>query len=253
MGKTLVMFIGPAGSGKSSLVHAYSKWLEEEQHLKVFRVNLDPATEYIPYTPDFDIRLYVDAHRIAKELGLGPNGALVKSMEMISEGIDIVAEAIDKAEADFILIDTPGQMEVFIFRDVAYKLTEALNKYGREFVAVFVLDGDVIRRYEDYAFISIMSVALQARLGIDVVPVINKIDIARGLRLMGDVISDIDEVVEYLKSVGVYGEMLAKIMDTIWLYAKATRVPRVSAKTMEGMEELHRIIHELTCSCGDLT
>jgi GTPase SAR1 family protein len=253
MGKAIVMFLGPAGSGKSTLVYAYSKWLSEEFGLRVYKVNLDTAAEYIPYQPDFDIRMYIDAHRIAKELGLGPNGALVKSMEMLSENVDIVTKAIDNADADFILIDTPGQMEVFIFRDVALKLSQSLGKYGREFVAVFVLDGEVVKRYEDYAFVAIMCVALQARLGVDVVPVINKIDVAENLSLVGDVVSDVEGVVEKLRNKGTYGEMLANIVNTIWLYAKATRVPRVSAKNMLGLEELHRVIHELTCSCGDLT
>lgn len=253
MGKTIVMFLGPAGSGKSSLVHAYSKWLSEEFGLRVYRVNLDTATEYIPYHPDFDIRVYIDAHRIAKELGLGPNGALVRSMEMLSESIELVSRAIGSADADFILIDTPGQMEVFIFRDVAYRLSQGLGRYSREFVAVFVIDGEVVKRYEDYAFVAIMSVAIQARLGVDVVPVINKIDLVKDLSIVGDVVSDVEEVVERLRGGGTYGEMLAKIMDAIWLYAKATRVPRVSAKNMLGLEELHRVIHELTCSCGDLT
>jgi GTPase SAR1 family protein len=253
MGKAIVMFLGPAGSGKSTLVYAYSKWLSEEFGLRVYKVNLDTAAEYIPYQPDFDIRMYIDAHRIAKELGLGPNGALVKSMEMLSENVDIVTKAIDNADADFILIDTPGQMEVFIFRDVALKLSQGLGKYGREFVAVFVLDGEVVKRYEDYAFVAIMCVALQARLGIDVVPVINKIDVAEDLSLVGDVVSDVEGVVEKLRNKGTYGEMLANIVNTIWLYAKATRVPRVSAKNMLGLEELHRVVHELTCSCGDLT
>jgi GTPase SAR1 family protein len=253
MGKAIVMFLGPAGSGKSTLVYAYSKWLSEEFGLRVYKVNLDTAAEYIPYQPDFDIRMYIDAHRIAKELGLGPNGALVKSMEMLSENVDIVTKAIDNADADFILIDTPGQMEVFIFRDVALKLSQSLGKYGREFVAVFVLDGEVVKRYEDYAFVAIMCVALQARLGVDVVPVINKIDVAENLSLVGDVVSDVEGVVEKLRNKGTYGEMLANIVNTIWLYAKATRVPRVSAKNMLGLEELHRVVHELTCSCGDLT
>lgn len=253
MGKAIVMFLGPAGSGKSTLVYAYSKWLSEEFGLRVYKVNLDTAAEYIPYQPDFDIRMYIDAHRIAKELGLGPNGALVKSMEMLGENVDIVTKAIDNADADFILIDTPGQMEVFIFRDVALKLSQSLGKYGREFVAVFVLDGEVVKRYEDYAFVAIMCVALQARLGVDVVPVINKIDVAEDLSLVGDVVSDVEEVVEKLRNKGTYGEMLANIVNTIWLYAKATRVPRVSAKNMLGLEELHRVVHELTCSCGDLT
>lgn len=253
LNKTTVVFVGPAGSGKSTLLSAYSRWLEKEIGARVYRVNLDTAAEYIPYVPDFDVRVYIDAHRIAKEFGLGPNGALVKSMDILAERVDIVEDAIRQADADFVLVDTPGQMEVFIFRDVAPKIFEAVKRVSKDVLALFVLDGEVIKRFEDYAFISIMSVALQARLGVDVVPIINKYDVVPNLELMGDLISDADLVTENLRKSGLYGEMLAKIMDILWLYAKATRVPKVSAKNMQGLEELHRIVHEFTCSCGDLT
>jgi len=164
-----------------------------------------------------------------------------------------IFEDLKHIDTDFILIDTPGQMEVFIFRDIAIKLVNELKKLSNNVVAVFVLDADVIKRYEDYAFISIMSTALQARMGIDVVPVINKIDLAQSLLIVGDTISDIDMVIESIRNKGLYGEMLSNILNIIWQYAKATRVPRVSAKEFIGIEELHRIIHELTCACGDLT
>jgi len=247
------MFIGPAGCGKSTLVYAYSSWLVKEFGASVFKVNLDTAAEYIPYEPDFDVSFYINAHRIAKEFGLGPNGALVKSMDMLAENTRIIEKAIGDANADFILVDTPGQMEVFIFRDVAPKIVEVFKRVANNVLALFILDAGVIKRVEDYVFTSIMSVALQARLGIDVVPVINKIDVYPNLELIGDVISDVDIVTEKLRNSGLYGEMLSKVMDVIWLYSKATRVPRVSAKNMQGLEELHRIVHELTCSCGDLT
>ncbi|MEM5822895.1 MAG: ATP/GTP-binding protein, partial [Ignisphaera sp.] len=219
----------------------------------VYKINLDPAAEYIPYTPDFDVRSIVDAHKVAIEYGLGPNGALVKSMDILANKMEIIEAVLRRVTSDFVLIDTPGQMEIFIFRDIAIKLVDVLRKASRESVVIFVIDADIIRRYEDYAFIAIMSVAIQARLGIDVVPIINKVDLAPRIDITGDVVSDVDVVAEKLKKLGTYGEMLSGVLNTIWLYAKATRVPKVSAKTMENIEELHRVVHELTCACGDLT
>jgi len=253
LGKTIVVFIGPAGSGKSTLIYAYSKWLKEVFGHRVYKVNLDPAAEYIPYNPDFDVRGVIDVHKISIEYGLGPNGALVKSMDILSSKIDFIEGLFRDVDSDFILIDTPGQMEIFIFRDIAPRLIDALKKVSRQFVVVFVVDADIIHRYEDYAFIAIMSTAIQARLGADVVPVINKIDLVSTVDVIGDVISDISIVAEKLRNMGVYGEMMSNILNNIYLYAKAAKVPKVSAKTLENIEELHRIIHELTCACGDLT
>ncbi|MCS7110988.1 MAG: ATP/GTP-binding protein [Ignisphaera sp.] len=253
VGKTIIVFIGPAGAGKSSLVHAYSRWLEELLNYRVYKVNLDPAAEYTPYTPDFDARSIVNIHKIAIEYGLGPNGALVKAMDVLASKISIIEEAIRSIDLDFVLVDTPGQMEIFIFRDIAVKLADALRRISRQLVVVFVVDAEVIRRYEDYAFISVMSVAIQSRLGVDVIPIINKVDLEPEIDVGGDLISDISIVTERLKTSGVYGEMMKSILNIVWLYSKAARIPKVSAKMLDSMEELHRIVHELTCSCGDLT
>lgn len=251
--KTFILFLGPAGSGKSSMVYAYSRWLQEVLGHSVFKVNLDPAAEYIPYEPDFDIRCFIDVSKIAREYGLGPNGALVKAMDIAMQKLDDIVNILSNVDEYFVFVDTPGQMEVFVFRDIAFKLVEGLKKISRNTVALFIVDADIIKRYEDYAFLSIISVATQTRLGIDVVPVINKIDLALNSEIVGDVISDISIIGSRLKGLGVYGEMLENVLNTIALYSKATRVPRVSAKNLVGMDELHRVVHEITCACGDLT
>ncbi len=249
---SIVIFIGPAGAGKSSLVAAYSRWLEDIG-LRPFKVNLDPAADYVPYTPDYDVRKLVNARDIALKYGLGPNGALVKSIEIITDKLGDIVNEFRNAETDFVLIDTPGQMEVFIFRDLAPRLVESLRGISDRIAAVFIVDATLIRNPEDYAFLAVMSIALQLRLGVDVVPVLNKMDLVSDIDLAGDVVSDVDKVRESLKYRGLYGEMMAQILDTIWLYGKAARVPRVSATRSEGLDELHRLIHEITCGCGDLT
>jgi GTPase SAR1 family protein len=37
-------------------------------------VNLDPANDCLPYTPDIDVRELVSLDAVMEELGLGPNG-----------------------------------------------------------------------------------------------------------------------------------------------------------------------------------
>ena len=97
------------------------------------------------------------------------------------------------------------------------------------------MNASVVRKPEDYAFVAIMSTALQARLGADVVPVMNKIDLAKNTALVGDVVSDAEYVIKLLQNRGVYEEMMAEVMKVIWSYAKATTVPKVSAVAMEGL------------------
>ncbi|RJS78636.1 GTPase, partial [Candidatus Bathyarchaeota archaeon] len=71
-----VFFIGTAGSGKSLLTAAFSKWLKMTKQ-DVAVVNLDPGALTLPYSPDVDVREYIDVTNLMEEYNLGPNGALI--------------------------------------------------------------------------------------------------------------------------------------------------------------------------------
>ena len=248
-----VLFVGPAGAGKSSLVRAYGDWLAE-QGLRVARVNLDPAADYVPYAPDFDVRKMVSAREIALREGLGPNGALVRAIEILVDRVDEVIDALSSLDVDYLLVDTPGQMELFVFRDLSLRVVDGLKKVCRGVVGVFVVDASLVRDAGDYAFLALMCAAVQLRLDIDVVAAVNKVDaldsVPSGLRTW---IELLDEASKVLSERGAYGEMMARVAEVVASYSKAMYVPLVSARTGEGLEDLHRVVHEVACSCGDLT
>ena len=251
--KTAVVFVGPAGSGKSSLVAAYSKWLRECGY-PVLTVNLDPAADYVPYEPDIDVRRYVNAREVALKYGLGPNGALVKSMELVANMISDILAPLGESDAEFILVDTPGQMEVFIFRDVSQKLVEELRRHADNVYGIFVMDSTVVRDPADYAFTYVMALSIQLRLGIETAPVLNKADLAPNLDVRGDLVRDLAKIRRgLLAKHSLYAEMLRDIVKVLFKYAKQVNVPRVSAVTGEGIEDLHKLVHEMGCTCGDLS
>jgi GTPase SAR1 family protein len=251
--KTIVVFVGPAGSGKSSLVAAYAKWLREAD-IPVATVNLDPAAEYVPYHPDVDVRNYVSAHEVAVKYGLGPNGALVKSMEIAAEKLGEILAPLAEQDVDYILVDTPGQMEVFIFRDISAQLVSVLKNLSSSVYGIFVVDATVVRNPADYVFTYIMALSVQLRLGIATAPVINKIDLARDLELRGDLVRDLGRIrKQLLHGHSLYTEMLRDVLRVLYRYARQVSVPKVSAVTGEGLDELHRIVHEMSCACGDLS
>ena len=250
---TVTVFVGPAGSGKSTLVAAYSKWLLEGG-ASVYTVNLDPAVEALPYEPSFDVRALVDARDVARKYGLGPNGALVKSMELLAGRVEEIAAAVAGSGADYVLVDTPGQMEVFLFRDISWKLGQALQEAAARVYGVFVLDASVVRDPADYGFLLVMATAVQLRLGVETAPVLNKVDLAPDLDLTGDFTRDYGRLARALKeSRSLYSEMLRDMLRTLVKYNRRVEVPRVSALKGEGMEDLHRLILEMGCTCGDLS
>lgn len=116
-----IVSLGTAGSGKTSLCNAYGTWLKKERKEKVDFVNLDPgAVEYLPYSPDFDIRKYFTIPQIMKKEKLGPNGAILRANELIMEKSDKIIREINSSKSDIILIDTPGQLEPFFLKNQAF-------------------------------------------------------------------------------------------------------------------------------------
>lgn len=67
----VVFIIGTAGSGKSLLTAAFGEWLQLSKQ-NVSLVNLDPGALTLPYTPNVDVRDYVDIEELMQKYGLGP-------------------------------------------------------------------------------------------------------------------------------------------------------------------------------------
>ena len=139
----LVFVLGTAGSGKSLLTAAFSEWLKiSEQDVAI--VNLDPGVLTTPYDADLDVRDYVDIHKLMEEYQLGPNGALVMAADLIAEQVYTLGAEINDINADLVLVDTPGQIELFAFRAsgpfIAKELTDELKAIVYLFDSIFSLD-----------------------------------------------------------------------------------------------------------------
>lgn len=111
----VVFIIGTAGSGKSYFTAAFAEWLKMNKQ-DVATVNLDPGTLKLPYSPDVDVRNYVNATDLMEKYGLGPNGAAIMAADLIADEVENLTRDIDEAHADLVIVDTPGQMELFAFR-----------------------------------------------------------------------------------------------------------------------------------------
>lgn len=60
-----------------------------------------------------DIRDTVDYKEVMKQYKLGPNGAIVTSLNLFSTKFPEVINFIEKAQNEYCILDTPGQIEVF--------------------------------------------------------------------------------------------------------------------------------------------
>ncbi len=132
----IVFIIGTAGSGKSLLTASFSEWLKmSKQNVTV--VNLDPGALKLPYSPDVDVRNYVNAGDLMEKYGLGPNGALIMAADLIADEIDEISKEIEDLTSDIVLVDTCGQMELFAFRASGPYIATELTKEPKAIVYLF--------------------------------------------------------------------------------------------------------------------
>lgn len=248
-----ILFIGPAGCGKTSLTATFGAWLTREMEAKVAYINLDPGCAFTPYKPSFDIRHMFTVEELMRREKLGPNGAMIRAAELMETHADKIVSKIERIDAELKLIDTPGQMEIFVFRPAGPRIAEALRDRAAS-VAVYIVDPNLALTSTGLAVAISLSIATQLRLGVPTATVLNKAD-----ELM---VPDIDRLLtdfEYLRSkvvkekLGAMTDLALHYVGAIKTLSKATRLVKVSAKTGDGMEPLYDIVHECLCVCGDLT
>jgi GTPase SAR1 family protein len=247
-----LIVLGTAGAGKSALTATFGKWVEQNTDQKVAYINLDPGCDFVPFKPDFDIRDHFTIAQIMREENLGPNGAMVRASELLEQKAAEFSREVNEIEADVRLIDTPGQMEVFLFHggpEIA-KLVEGVT------ISLFLTDAEIAAKATGLVFTRLLGLSVGLRLGVPTINVLNKVDLVKGKP------ADLDRMLsdaEFLKervvkeSSGLMIDLTMELSNMLPELLPAARLVKLSAKTGEGMRELYDIVHEVFCACGDLT
>jgi len=170
----IVFVIGTAGSGKSLLTAAFADWLQLQKQ-NVITVNLDPGVITLPYTPDIDIRDYIKIEQLMNEYKLGPNGALIMAADLIAEETEKLSDELATFKPDIALIDTPGQMELFAFRQSGPYLANELTKETKALVYLF--DSVFSSNPLNYVSNLFLSAAVYNRFFVPQVHVLSKSDL----------------------------------------------------------------------------
>jgi len=169
-----IFLVGTAGSGKSLLA---SKILDYYSRNGAFvgMLNLDPGVENLPYTCDIDVRDYVDIVQIMKQYDLGPNGSMIMANDLLASKIDDLQHEIDNVNPDYLIVDTPGQIELFAYRASGPFLVQNLNV--GEKVSIFLHDGSLMTSPSNFVSIALLATSVKLRLGISQINVLTKTDL----------------------------------------------------------------------------
>ncbi|PFH34849.1 putative ATP binding protein [Besnoitia besnoiti] len=125
----VVVIIGMAGSGKTTFVTGLQRHLREVCGKRVYTLNLDPAVVSLAYAPNIDIRDTVDYKKVMQHYRLGPNGAILTSLNLFATKFGDVLQLLEQRRHthDVILVDTPGQIEVFTWSASGAIILESLS------------------------------------------------------------------------------------------------------------------------------
>ncbi|KAH2424579.1 hypothetical protein KXW64_005726 [Aspergillus fumigatus] len=131
-----VVCVGMAGSGKTTFMQRINAYLHSKKKIP-YVLNLDPAVYSVPFESNIDIRDSINYKEVMKQYNLGPNGGILTSLNLFATKVDQIISLLEKRTApnpenpsakpiEHILVDTPGQIEVFVWSASGSILLETL-------------------------------------------------------------------------------------------------------------------------------
>ncbi|CAF2148286.1 unnamed protein product [Rotaria magnacalcarata] len=172
-----ILVLGMAGSGKTTFIQRINAHLHTEK-TPPYVINLDPAVHELPYPCNVDIRDTVNYKQVMKQYSLGPNGAIVTSLNLFATTFDQLLSLLEKNQTKhrYFIFDTPGQIEVFTWSASGSIITEAL---GATYPTVIVYIMDTPRSSNPITFMSNMlyAVSILYKYRLPFIIVLNKTDI----------------------------------------------------------------------------
>ena len=113
------------GSGKTTFMQRINSHLHSKKNAP-YVLNLDPAVYSVPFESNIDIRDSINYKEVMKQYNLGPNGGILTSLNLFATKVDQIIALLEKRASpnpnnpsakpiEHILVDTPGQIEVFVW------------------------------------------------------------------------------------------------------------------------------------------
>eukprot|EP01054_Gregarina_sp_Poly1_P001126 Gregarina_sp_Poly_1__1125@NODE_1276_length_4519_cov_154_136119_g866_i0_p3_GENE_NODE_1276_length_4519_cov_154_136119_g866_i0NODE_1276_length_4519_cov_154_136119_g866_i0_p3_ORF_typecomplete_len288_score47_04ATP_bind_1/PF03029_17/3_7e62AAA_33/PF13671_6/0_00023PRK/PF00485_18/0_00075Mg_chelatase/PF01078_21/0_0014AAA_18/PF13238_6/0_0025FeoB_N/PF02421_18/2_1e02FeoB_N/PF02421_18/0_023AAA_5/PF07728_14/0_0078AAA_16/PF13191_6/0_033AAA_16/PF13191_6/2_6e03ADK/PF00406_22/0_014AAA_17/PF13207_6/0_012SRPRB/PF094 len=209
------LVIGPPGSGKTTYCEGMHQLLEAlgRPHL---RLNLDFANDWLTQQesalqskdkdlvqfspPDIDVRDLIRVETVMKEQELGPNGALIYCNQFLAKNADWLKKQIQEAKKQknlnhgislsmstmiyfsfsaYLLIDMPGQVELYAHDDSIIKTIDSISDKQRSLrlTAVHLVDSTLCVQPHQYLSALLLTLTAQISLEMPFVNVFTKVDL----------------------------------------------------------------------------
>lgn len=247
-----IIIIGMAGSGKTTFV----KMLEEKliSHNKnPYLINLDPAVSDTLYESNLDIRDTINYKEVMNSHGLGPNGSIMTCLNLFSTNIHKVIDLLEKKSIvnnesdelplDIVIVDTPGQLEVFSWSASGKMIADS---FGLIYPTALLYVLDLARCQNPNTFISNMLYALSImyKMKLPLILVLNKKDMVNENACISW-IEDYKELQAALdKDTSYISSFSNSLCLTLEEFYKTIKYIPVSSKSGDGFDELLNMLFD---------
>jgi GPN-loop GTPase len=177
---TIVM--GPAGAGKTTFCSALIQHLRNNKR-SCFYINLDPAAEDFVYEPDIDIKELITLEDVMEELHLGPNGGLIYCFEFLLDNLDFLTDPLENVTEEYlIIIDMPGQIELYTHVPIVPNLVKALSRgsLNISMCAAYLLESTFIGDRSKFFSGTLSAMSAMLLMELPHVNILSKMDLVKG-------------------------------------------------------------------------
>lgn len=259
------------GSGKTTFMQRINSYLHSEKKIP-YVLNLDPAVHTVPFESNIDIRDSINYKEVMKQYNLGPNGGILTSLNLFATKVDQIIALLEKRTSpdsttpagrpiEHILVDTPGQIEVFVWSASGSILLETL---ASSFPTVIAYVIDTPRTSSTSTFMSNMLYACSIlyKTKLPMILVFNKTDV-KDAEFAKEWMTDFDAFQTALRQeeeAGVFGAeggtggfgsgsgYMGSLLNSMSLmleeFYRHLNVVGVSSMTGDGIDEFFEAVEE---------
>ncbi|KAG8626310.1 hypothetical protein KVT40_005255 [Elsinoe batatas] len=252
-----IITVGCAGSGKTTFMQRMASHLHSSSR-PPYILNLDPAVHSTPFSPNIDIRDSVNYKEVMKQYNLGPNGGILTSLNLFATKIDQVLSILEKRclpsqqppnsppVPAHILLDTPGQIEVFVWSASGSILLSALASSFPTVLAYVIDTPRTTSSTSTFMSNMLYAISILYKTRLPMILVFNKTDVKKP-----------DEAIEWMRDFesfqaalrkeeeeddgtggsGYMGSLLNSMSLVLEEFYNNLSVVGVSSMTGEGMDE----------------
>jgi GTPase SAR1 family protein len=195
-----------------------------------------------------DVRAYVTAREVMDEYKLGPNGAIIASVDLMLNFVGSIREEVEESASEgYVIFDTPGQMEIFAFRKTG---AEVIKELASERAGIaFIVDAALSK--SPSAFISQLFLASSVyyRFKMPQFNIFNKVDLLNEdeREKMVDWVRDPSTLLGDLEKelAGEERMMLKGLLESVQSFLEAFSIYFASCKMHQGLESVYADLQKL--------